>query len=436
MTFSITRRHLLTASAVLGFGASLIDKAHAVLTLDVRRGNIQPIPIAISPFVGDPQLGGQIASVIENNLKRCGFFAPLDRNTFIEKISNPDQAPNFASWATIKADGLVTGRVTRAGDGRAKVEFRLWDIGQQQQLVGEAFATTPDNWRRVAHQISDRIFEKITGAKGAFDTRVVFIDETGPKEKRIKRLALMDQDGANPRYLSKGGELVVTPRFSPNSQDITYMAFAGGQPRVYLLNIETGQREVVGNFPGMTFAPRFAPDGQRILLSLQQGAGSSIYALDLRSKGATRLTDGSAIDTSPCFSPDSQRIVFESDRGGSQQLYVTNAGGSGATRISFGEGSYSTPVWSPRGDLIAFTKQGGGQFAIGVMKPDGSAERIITSGYHNEGPTWAPNGLFVMFFRDLGGGPQIFQADIFGRGEVVVPTPSYGSDPAWSPNLG
>jgi len=436
MTFSLSRRSLLTAATALPFGAALVDKAQAALSLDVRRGVIQPIPIAIPPFAGDPDIGAQVASVIENNLRRCGFFLPLDKATFIEKIANPDQAPNFASWAAIKADGLVTGRVTRQGDGRVKVEFRLWDVGQGQQLSGQQYFAPGDNWRRIAHIVSDQVFEKITGSKGAFDTRVVYVDETGPKDKRIKRLALMDQDGANTRFLSKGNELVVTPRFSPNSQDVTYMAFAGGQPRVYLLNIETGQREVVGNFPGMTFAPRFAPDGQRILLSLQQGGGSSIYALDLRSKGATRLTDGSAIDTGPCFSPDSQRIVFESDRGGTQQLYVTSAGGGGATRISFGDGSYSTPVWSPRGDLIAFTKQGGGQFSIGVMKPDGSGERIITSGFHNEGPTFAPNGLFVMFFRETGGGPSIFQADIFGRGEVKVPTPAFASDPAWSPNLG
>ncbi len=433
--YTPSRRSLLTASAGLALGASLAQKAEARLELDLRRGTVQPIPVAVTPFVGEGEFGNNIAGVIENNLKRSGFFTTIDRAAFIERITNPDTAPNFPSWQTIKAEGLVTGRAQRQGDGRVRVEFRLWDVSLGQQIAGQQYFTPGENWRRIAHIISDQIFEKITGSKGHFDTRVVFVDETGAKDKRQKRLAIMDQDGNGVRYLTRGGDLVLTPRFSPNSQDITYLAYTNGEPRVYLFNIETGQREVVGNFPGMTFSPRFSPDGQRIVLSLQQGGGSSIYAVDLRSRGATRLTDGSAIDTSPSFAPDGQRVVFESDRGGKQQLYVMAAGGGGATRISFGDGLYSTPVWSPRGDLIAFTKQGGGQFSIGVMRPDGSGERIITSGYHNEGPTWAPNGLFVMFFRDQGAGPQLFQADIFARSEVRVPTPGFASDPAWSPTL-
>jgi len=281
----------------------------------------------------------------------------------------------------------------------------------------------------------------MTGEKGYFDSRVVFVDESGPKERRVKKLAIMDQDGANVRYLTRGSDLVLTPRFSPNSQEVTYMEFGQGDPKVYLFNIENGQREVVGNFPGMTFAPRFSPDGQRVIMSLQQGGNSNLFVMDLRSRSTTRLTDTPAIDTSPSYSPDGTRICFESDRGGKPQIYVMSASGGPAQRISFSKddtnGSYSTPVWSPRGDYIAFTKQGGGQFAIGIMKPDGSGERILTSGYHNEGPTFAPNGRVVMFFRDLGGsgGPSLFTVDISGRNEQRVPTPGFASDPAWSPLL-
>ena len=281
------------------------------------------------------------------------------------------------------------------------------------------------------------IYERLTGDKGYFDTRIVFVDESGPKERRVKRLALMDQDGANVRYLTRGDDLVLTPRFSPSTQEIAYMSYGQGQPRVVLLNIETGQRELVGNFPGMTFSPRFSPDGQRVIMSLQQGGNSNIFTMDLRSRATTRLTDTPAIDTAPSYAPDGARICFESDRGGRQQIYVMGAQGGAAQRISFGEGTYSTPVWSPRGDYIAFTKQYQGKFAIGIIKPDGSGERILTEGYHNEGPTWAPNGRVLMFFRDPGGnsGPTLHTVDVTGRNEQRMPTPSYASDPAWSPLL-
>jgi TolB protein len=376
-----------------------------------------------------------MSGVITANLRRSGLFAPIDQAAFIEKVANIDAVPRFPDWRAINAQGLVTGRVTRQPDGRLKVEFRLWDVYGGTQLHGQQYLTTPDNWRRISHIISDAIYERLTGEKGYFDTRIVFVDETGQKEQRVKRLALMDQDGANVRYLTRGQDLVLTPRFSPATQEITYMSYGQGDPRVYLLNIETGQRETVGNFPGMTFAPRFSPDGQRVIISLQQGANANIFVMDLRSKATTRLTDTPAIDTAPSYSPDGTRICFESDRGGKQQIYVMPATGGQAQRISFGEGSYSTPVWSPRGDVIAFTKQAEGKFAIGVIQPDGKGERILTSGYHNEGPTFAPNGRVIMFFRDPGQGPSLYTVDLTGRNEQRVQTPSYASDPAWSPLL-
>jgi len=438
MTLLLNRRTILSAGTAIA-GTSLFSPwslaQGAPPVIDIRRGQVQPFPIVVPNLGGDGDMGRNISGVIENNLRRSGFFRIIERQAYGNATLDPDQPPNFAQFRQLGAAAVVTGRAGRGADGRSRVEFRLWDVAQGGQLHGQQFATQEANWRRIAHLVSDQIFERVTGEKGHFDTRIVFVDETGPKDRRQKRLAIMDQDGANVRYLTRGGDLVLTPRFSPSSQDITYMAYTGGEPRVYLLNIETGQREQVGNFPGMTFSPRFSPDGQRIALSLQQGSGSSLYSLDLRSRAAVRLTDGAAIDTSPSYSPDGRQIVFESDRGGGQQLYVMGAGGGAANRISFGQGRYSTPVWSPRGDFIAFTRQGGGQFAIGVIKPDGTGERIITSGFHNEGPTFSPNGLFVMFFREQGAGPRLFQADIFARSEVVVPTPSFASDPAWSPAL-
>jgi len=441
---SLSRRRLLAGAASLSFAAiagGALSRVQAAPRIAITEGSFQPMPIALPDFLGgssgDSELARSITQVVAADLRRSGLFAPIDPAAYIERIVNTDAVPRFADWRAINAQALVTGRLTRQSDGRLKSEFRLWDVFAGQQLIGQQYFTTPDNWRRVAHIISDAIYERLTGEKGYFDTRIVFVDETGPRERRVKRLAIMDQDGAGVRYLTRGEDLVLTPRFNPSTQEITYMSYGQGDPRVYLLNIETGQREIVGNFPGMTFAPRFSPDGQRVIMSLQQGGNANLFVMDLRSKTTTRLTDTAAIDTAPCYSPDGQQICFESDRGGTQQIYIVAAGGGAAQRISFGSGSYSTPVWSPRGDAIAFTKRGQGTFGIGVIKPDGSGERLLTEGYHNEGPTWAPNGRVLAFFRDPGGnsGPSLFTVDVTGRNEQRIPAPSYASDPAWSPLL-
>ncbi|KAB2919687.1 MAG: Tol-Pal system protein TolB [Hyphomicrobiaceae bacterium] len=407
------------------------------LEVDITQGTLKPIPIAIPEFGGDdPRLALEVSNVVAADLERSGLFQPLDRASFIEQVRDMNAPPRFPDWRAINAQALVVGRAIRTPDGRLVAEFRLWDVYSGRQLASQRFAVGAQDWRRLGHLVADLVYERLTGEKGYFDTQIVFVDETGPKDRRAKRLAMMDQDGANVRLLSQGRELVLTPRFSPTSQEVAYMQYTGDQPRVFLLNLETGQRELVGNFPGMTFAPRFAPDGQRIIMSIQEQGAASIVEMDLRSKNMRRLTQSNAIDTGPCYSPDGRRVVFESDRDGTQQLYVMNVDGSGQRRISFGEGRYSTPVWSPRGDLIAFTKQMGGQFLIGVMRPDGSGERVLTEGYHNEGPTWAPNGRVLMFFREsqgAGGGPKLFSIDLTGYNERQVPTPAFGSDPAWSP---
>jgi TolB protein len=439
----LTRRHALRLGAAgIGVAALCGRPAQAApLRLELNEGNVQPVPIALPDFLAGSPADGEaargISQIINGNLKRSGLFVPIDPAAFIEKITNTDVAPRFADWRAINAQALVTGRIARQADGRLKAEFRLWDVLAGSQLNGQQYFTTPDNFRRIAHIISDSIYERLTGEKGYFDSRVVFVDETGPKERRVKRLALMDQDGANLRYLTRGDDLVLTPRFSPSTQEITYMSFGQSEPRVYLLNIETAQREIVGNFPGMSFSPRFSPDGQRVIMSLQQGGNSNLFVMDLRSKATTRLTDTPAIDTAPSYSPDGTRICFESDRGGKPQIYVMAAGGGPAQRISFGDGSYSTPVWWPRGGTNPVTKPKQDNFAIGIMRPDGQGERILTEGYHNEGPTFAPNGRVVMFFREPGGsaGPSLFTIDLTGRNELRVPTPGFASDPAWSPLL-
>ncbi|MGO4735655.1 Tol-Pal system beta propeller repeat protein TolB [Bosea sp. 2KB_26] len=432
----LTRRHALTlAGTALSLPLLVPAAARAELVIDLRKGTFQPMPIAIADFGGEA--GVMVSGVITNNLKRSGYFQPIDKSRHPDKNPAFDAVPQFEAWKAAGVQGLVTGRVSRDG-GRLRAEFRLWDVVTGEQIDGQQYFTDPNNSRRVGHIISDAIFTKVTGVGGFFDTRVVFVDESGTKENRRKRLAIMDQDGANVRYLTNGEVSVVTPRYSPVAQEVAYMAQrTGEQPRVHVLNIETGQRQVVGNFPDMTSSPRFSPNGAKIALSLQQGGNANLYMIDIGSRTTTRLTSTGAIDTSPSFSPDGTQMVFESDRGGSQQLYVMALGGGEGKRISFGQGSYSQPSWSPRGDLIAFTRQGGGGFAIGVMRPDGSGERILTEGFHNEAPNWAPNGQYIMFFRDPGGqsGGKLYMVDITGRVEVPVPTPAFASDPSWSPLL-
>jgi len=429
-----------SAACALIFSAFAVvaAPARAELHVTVDQGNAKPLPIAIPDFVApnaaDAAAAQNIAKVVRADLERSGLFQPLDPKSFVEKLSNINVPPQFASWRVIAAQALVAGQVQAQSDGRLRVDFRLWDVFGESQMIGQQYFTTPENWRRIAHIISDAIYERITGEKGYFDTRIVFISESGPALARKKRLAVMDEDGANPIFLTRGDYLVLTPRFNPTAQMIAYMSYVGSKPRVYLFDLESGRQEMLGNFPNMTFSPRFSPDGNKVALTLETGGNSDIYIMDLRTRALSRLTSDPSIDTAPSFSPDGSQITFESDRGGSQQIYVMNADGSNQHRISFGAGRNGTPVWSPRGDLIAFTSQNGG-FHIGVMHPDGSGVRIITDGWEDEGPTWAPNGRVIMFGRSAQGGrgSQIWSVDVTGRNERRVTTPGDASDPAWSP---
>ena len=418
--------------------------AKAQLEVDITSGKLEALPIAVSKFYpADPNLSNyarDIPAIIAQNLQSSGLFNPLNPQSFIQSPQSIEaDGPRFGEWRAINGQALVSGRVTTADDGRTRVEFRLWDVFSQQQLTGMAYMTNDSNWRRIAHIISDEIYKRITGEDGYFDTRIVYISESGSATNRVKRLAIMDQDGKNHRYLTPPGELVLTPRFSPTAQEITYMSYKGGKPRVYLYNIDSGRQELLGNFPGLSFAPRFSPSGNSVVMSMAQNGNSDVYELDLRNRKTRRLTTHTGIDTAPSYAPDGKHIVFESDRGGSQQLYVMNSNGGDTNRITFGKGNYANPVWSPRGDLIAFTKMLGGQFYIGVIRPDGSGERLITKAYHVEGPSWSPNGRVLTYFKETrtqgGKGRQanIYTIDLTGYNERLLRTPAGGSDPAWSP---
>lgn len=432
------------ALAVALVAAVAAPPAVAEVRIDITRGHMKPLPIAIPDFYGaqpqEGQVGKDIAKVVSADLERSGLFKPIDPRAFIQTVESLQTGARFADWKAINAEALVQGKVEIGTDGRMRVEFRLWDTFSEAQLTGHVYTASPQGWRRMAHMIADAIYKKITGEDGYFDTQIVYIAESGPKNDRKKRLAIMDQDGENHKFLTDGSELVLTPRFSPTAREITYMSYYRGNPRVYILQIDTARREVLGDFPGMTFAPRFSPDGNKVVMSLAVDGNTELYQMNLLTRQKTRLTNHPAIDTSPSFSPDGERIVFNSDRGGSQQLYTMNADGSNVQRISFGDGRYATPVWSPRGDLIAFTKQKGGEFFIGVMRPDGSDERLLAQGYLVEGPTWAPNGRVLAFWRETpsdargrGQTAKLYTIDLTGFNERQLVTPVDGSDPAWSP---
>ena len=418
--------------------------ARAELRINITQGKVEPLPIAITNFVGvnpdEVRYGRDISSVVADDLERSGLFRPIEQGAFIQTTIALQTLPRFGDWRVINAQALVQGRVQFVQAGQLRVEFRLWDVFAEQQMVGLAYVTVADNWRQVAHIIADAVYKRITGEEGYFNTRIVYISESGPANRRIKRLAIMDQDGQNHKFLTEGGALVLTPRFSPTLQEITYLSFYGDLPRVYIFNIDTGRQEVLGEFPGMTFAPRFSPNGHEIIMSMAKDGNSEIYTMDLRTRVVKQLTKHSAIDTSASYSPDGDQIVFNSDRGGSQQLYVMEASGRGVRRISYGKGRYATPVWSPRGDLIAFTKFTGGRFYIGVMRTDGSGERLLAEDFLVEAPTWAPNGRVLMFFRQeptkkdgSGGRSRLYSIDLTGHNEREIVTPVDASDPAWSP---
>nr|WP_157215022.1 Tol-Pal system beta propeller repeat protein TolB [Sphingomonas formosensis] len=420
--------------------------AAAQIQVDINGGVSAPMPIAIPKMptpatantaAGDTaSLGARVAEVVTADLKNSGLFNPLGPNALNPVAYQQVTAPDFPYWSTTGAQALVQGFVQANGDGTLTVGCYLYDIFAKNELARQGFVVGPGDWRRAAHKCADTVYKRLTGEGPYFDSKVVYVSESGPKNNRVKRLAIMDQDGANHRFLTNGQSIVLTPRFAPNQQMIVYMTYANKQPRIYVYNQGSGATRQVVSQPYMTFSPRFSPDGRYIVFSMAVNGNTDIYRVPSSGGEPQRLTTSPGIDTSASYSPDGSKIVFESDRSGTQQLYVMNADGSNQNRISFGSGRYATPVWSPRGDLIAFTKIGGG-FNVGVIAPDGSGEKILTNGWQDEGPSWSPNGRVIMFFRTARGSGKadIWSVDLTGVNERPIPTPLDGSDPGWGPLL-
>lgn len=411
------------------------------LRIEITEGVIEPLPFAVPNFVASSPTAtdsaAQLARVVASDLSGTGLFREIPSSAYISQVTDFSAPVAFADWKAINAQALITGSVTVSGT-RLTVQFRVYDVFSGAELgSGLQFVGSTDGWRRMAHKVADEVYSRITGEGGYFDSRVVFVSESGPKNERRKRLAIMDYDGANVQYLTDSASIVLAPRFSPTGDRVLYTSYESGFPSVYVLDVGKVNRRVLEQQDGtMSFAPRFAPDGNTAVFSVSQGGNTDIYTININSGKRTRLTSAPSIETAPSYSPDGSQIVFESDRSGTQQLYIMPAQGGEPRRISFGQGRYGTPVWSPRGDLIAFTKQNKGRFHIGVMRVDGSEERLLTASFLDEGPTWAPNGRVIMFTRETQGAngrSSLYSVDISGRNLRPVRTPDGGSDPAWSP---
>lgn len=436
-------KRILTILSIvmLGFGPFSVS-AQDRLVIDLNQPNIEPMPVAVPSFIADTsgadQYASDLASVVLADLEGSGLFRGIPSEAFISQITSFDSPVQFADWKAINAQALVTGSVSTTSDDQIVVKFRLFDVFAQQPIgEGLQFVGDVNGWRRMAHKVADAVYSRITGEGAYFDSRVVYVSESGPKDARQKRLAVMDYDGANKQFLTDASTIVLAPRFSGSGDQVLFTSYQSGFPRINVLDLATVQRRALDEQPGeMSFSPRFAPDGQSVLFSMTTGSNTDLFALNLTSGQRQQLTSAPSIETAPSFSPDGSQIVFESDRSGTQQLYIMPAGGGEASRISFGQGRYGTPVWSPRGDLIAFTKQNRGRFHIGVMNLDGSGERLLTASFLDEGPTWAPNGRVIMFTRETsgeGGSSTLYSVDISGRNLKAVQAGA--SDPSWSPLL-
>ncbi len=433
--------------------STLMCPMSAKIKVKLTQGSASDHPIAIATFQGRTselaQFGREMTAGMRRNFINAGVFKVIDQKAFIQ---NPDDAlkkPNFRDWRVIGARSLIVGRISPTMDGRVQLAYTLYNVLTQKQITTNTLITDKRSWRRLAHMASDEIYRRLTGGDGFFDSQVAYIAERKQGAQSIKQLAIMDQDGENHRYITMGKNIVLTPRFSPTRNEIVYLDYGitNTIPKVYTLNLKTGRRDLVGRFPGMTYAPRYSPDGKKIIMSATDPKGNShIYEMTLSGRKVKKLTQGNYIDTSPSYSPDGKKIVFNSDRSGRPQLFTMDSNGKSIKRISFGPGgSYSSPVWSPRGDMICFTKIFDGAFNIGVIRPDGKGERLLTSGFIVEDPFWSPNGKAVIFTRQdratkkgTNGQRRIRIIDLAGFYERSLPTP-FGVNAVtatWSPSRG
>jgi len=418
--------------------------ARAELKIDIIAGNVAPIPVAVQEFESAPankKLAGQLRDVVVADLKSTGLFRMINRDAYPEHVKL-DEMPNFADWAAIRAQVLVQGRLTEIDGGKLRLEFYVWDIAGKEQIEAQSLTASVSSARRLGHIMADGIYERLTGEVGYFDTQIIFIAETGAPDARVQRMAIMDSDGYNFRYMSDGADMVMSPHFSPNMQTVVFLSYHNNDPMVWSLDMNTGDQRRLGKFGGMTFAPRFSPDGSKIALSLAKGDAVNLYEYDIASRKLRQLTFGDYIDTSPSYSPDGSKIAFNSNRSGTQQIHLLNMADLTQKRLTYGAGRYATPAWNPRGDYIAFTKISDDTFYIGIMTDAGKNEKILASGWFLENPNWAPGGRRLVYYTtdkvsNTDRASHIRSVDINGMNdyEIKLPDGLSGTEPTWSPRL-
>lgn len=417
-------------------------QSFAIQDIYISKGVNKLMPVAINRFVSsaaDQKLLDDVLNVIRSDLQHCGFFKIVPQDAFIDQIIGVENRPHFASWRQINTNLLLNGQIQRNGSSELVIKIILWDTVNEKSIFAQNFTSSTQLWRKLAHTISDKIYESVTGDPGYFGTRIFYISEIATGIRVSKRLAVIDYDGQNNQFLTNGKHLVLTPSISPNAQYLLYVSYERRVPKIFIRDLKTSRSSLLGNVNAMSFSPKFSPDGSKVIFSMAKNGVTDIFIMDLQTNTINKITSGISINTSPTYSPDSQTIYFNSDRSGSGQIYSMNADGSNIKRISFGEGNYSAPSCSPNGKYIVFTKKVRNQeFTLGVMKIDGSDERIITSGYLVEGATWSPNSRIISFarttapYRNTKSSTKLYTIDISGYNERLVPTLYDASDPEWS----
>src|SRR5689334_15425153 len=432
MIFSSKFKWLLVTAAVLGSASQAQQPGTAAAT-------VVAVPPLATPDDKPTSAGSTLriawdaSKLIAQDLQTTSEIMPLPP---VQKdfYSFPEvTAPSFQKWRSVGAKILVTGFVQARADKRVTFGCYVYDVDKGREVSRKGFVIDPEDWQRAAHKCSGQAYTAVTGAPGIFDTRITYVAESGIGQAKVERIAIMDSDGSNHRYLTAGDTMVLTPRLSPKAARVAYVSYVGGWPQVRLVDVASGTQRPLMTSDAISFAPRFSPDGSRIVFSMMTGANADIYIASAEGGLPQRLTTAPAIDTDASFSPDGTKIVFESDRSGSQQLYVMNADGSGQRRISFGGGWYAAPEWSPDGAWIAFTRRAQGGRSIGIVKPDGQGERMLTNGPADEGASWAASSRELIFQRGgVNGRSGLARIALDGSQPRAMTIPQDGSDPAWS----
>ena len=423
------KRTLVALLVALGWN---LPAARAQLTIEITGGGANQIPIAVLPFANESRLPASATDIIEADLGRSGRFRTLYAGG-VNPIPSEIAQVGFADWRSRGADAIVIGAAQRLADGRSEAQFRLLDVPKQAQLAGIAYTFNANQLRFTAHKIADQIYEKLTGERGVFSTRIAYV------VKQASRFALQiaDADGQNPQTVLASPEPIISPAWSPDGRRLAYVSFQQKKPVVYVHELAAGRQVAIANFRGSNSAPAWAPDGKQLAVVLSREGGSQMFLMNADGSNVRRLAASSGIDTEPFFSPDGQDVYFTSDRGGSPQIYRMSVSGGQAQRITF-EGSYNvTPRVSPDGKTLAYIAREGGQFQVAVLDLAARQRRILTDTQRDESPSFAPNGSMLIYATEIGGRGVLAAVSIDGRVRQKLSVRAADvREPSWGPFVG